>query len=85
MILGKGSRDENLSLKVYFFYYSCVCMDREKHIIFLWNYIIRILWNCCNVTVVKHMVLSTVKTFIGGLTAPGHSNKLCKVLVQKLQ
>lgn len=35
--------------------------------------------NCDN------MVLSLVKNFIGGLTAAGHSNKLCEVLVQMLQ
>jgi len=47
-------------------------MDQEKYIIIFCG---RILWNCCNVTVIKHTVLNTVKSFIGGLTTPGHSNK----------
>lgn len=38
----------------------------------------KMLWNRCSITVIKHMLLHTVKLFIGDPTAPGHSNILCE-------
>lgn len=41
-------------------------------------------WIKKKIAVIKHGSEYS-KNFIGGLTAPGHSNKLCEVIVQKLQ